>query len=97
MHLKEIIATFLERESNRTNLLTVTRVLLGDRGKRALVYLTVLPESAEESALSFAKRKRAEMREFIKPYLNTKTIPFLDVAIDTGEKARQTIDALLKE
>ena len=97
LHIRELVATFLGRESNRTALITVSRVVLLERGRKAIIYITVIPESAEEAALGFVKRKRQELRDFIKPYLNTRTIPFLDVAIDTGEKARQTIDALLKE
>lgn len=97
LHLKELAASFLGKEANRTAIITVTRVELLDRGRSAIIFITVLPESSEETALSFTKRKRAELRSFIKPYLNLKTIPFLDFKIDSGEKARQTIDALLKE
>ncbi len=97
LHLKELAATFLERESNKTALITVTRVEVFDRGRSAMVYITVLPDAAEVAALSFAKRKRAELRGFMKPHLNTRTIPFLDVTIDSGEKARQNIETLLKE
>lgn len=96
LHVKELAALFLERESNRTALITVSRVEIFDRGRNATIYITVLPESAEASALSFVKRKRQELRDFIKPQLNTRVIPFLDVTIDTGEKARQNIDTLLK-
>lgn len=96
-HIKEIAAQFIERESNKTTLVTVTRVELQDRGRSAMIYITVLPESGEDSALNFLKRKRADLRQVVKKQLNIQTIPFLDVMIDTGEKARQTIDALLKE
>jgi ribosome-binding factor A len=95
--LREIAARFIERESNKTALLTVTRVELYDRGHSAMIYLSVMPESGEDSAINFLKRKRAELRETIKRQLNMRTIPFLDVQIDTGQKALHTIEALLKE
>jgi ribosome-binding factor A len=95
--VREISARFIERESNKTALITVTRVEVYERGRSATVYFSVLPVTSEEAALNFLKRKRAELREVIKKQMNVRTIPFIDVAIDSGEKARQTIDALLKE
>lgn len=95
--IKEITARFIERETNKTALITVTRVDLFEKGRKAIIYITVLPEDGEESALNFLKRKRIDMKEAIKKGLRIKTIPFLDVAIDAGEKARQHIDELLKE
>jgi ribosome-binding factor A len=95
--VREISARFIERESNKTALITVTRVEVYERGRSATVYFSVLPVASEEAALNFLKRKRAELREAVKKQMNVRTIPFIDVAIDSGEKARQTIDALLKE
>lgn len=96
-HVKEIAARFIERETNKTALITVTRVELFERGRKALIYITVLPEDGEESALNFLKRKRADLRDEVKKGLNIRTIPFLDISIDNGEKARRHIDELLKE
>ena len=95
--VKEIVAAFIERESNKTALITVTRVELLERGRAATIYLSVLPESGEDSALNFLKRKRIEMKQALKKQLNMRTIPFLDVEIDTGEKARNNIEALLNQ
>ncbi len=95
--IKETVASFIERESNKSALLTITNVELGDKGRTAMIYLSVLPESGEDSAINFLKRKRKEMREVVKKQLNTRTIPFLDVQIDTGQKALHTIEALLKQ
>jgi ribosome-binding factor A len=95
--LREISARYIERESNKTALITVTRVIVEERGRKGTIYVSVLPESSEEMALNFLKRKRAEIREEVKHKLNIHPIPFLDIVIDKGEKARQTIDALLRE
>ncbi len=94
--IREIAATFIERESNKSALITVTRVSLDEKGRNATIYLSVLPQEGEDSALNFLKRKRAELREEMKRQLRVHPLPFLDVAIDEGEKARQTIDALLR-
>ena len=95
--VKEIAAQFIERESNKSALLTITRVEIYDRGRSGMIYLSVLPESGEDSAINFLKRKRPDIRTILKKQLNMRTIPFLDVQIDKGQKALHTIEALLKE
>lgn len=94
--IKELSASFLGRENNRTSLITVTSCSVSPDIKRATIFITVLPNSKEINALNFVKRNLGEMREFLKKNLEIKTIPFLDVAIDLGEKNRQKIDELLR-
>ena len=94
--IKELSAQFLNRENNRTSLITVTSCATSPDLKRATIYVTVLPDSKENSALGFLKRKRGELREFLKKNMKVKIIPFLDVQIDRGEKNRQKIDELLR-
>jgi ribosome-binding factor A len=95
-HLKELSAEFLARENNRTSLITVTSATCSPDLKRATIFITVLPTEKERVALEFAKRKRKELREFFKKTMTTKNIPFVDIAIDLGEKHRQKIDELLR-
>jgi ribosome-binding factor A len=94
--IKERTAEFLAHENNRTSLITVTSATCSPDLKRATVFITVLPEDKEKTALMFAKRHRAEIREFLKKHMATKTIPFIEVEIDRGEKNRQKIDELLR-
>ncbi len=96
-YIKELAADFLEQENDRTSLITVTSATCSPDLKRATAFITVFPVSKEKSALQFAKRKRKKLREFIKKNMITKNIPFIDVAIDLGEKHRQKIDELLRE
>lgn len=95
--IKELGAKFLSRETNKTSLITVTGASVSPDLKRATLYITVLPEAKEREALGFAKRKRAELREFLKKNMNVKVTPFLEVEIDKGEKNRQRIDQLLRD
>lgn len=95
-YLKELTAEFLGRENNKTSLITVTSADCSPDLKRATIFITVLPNSKEKAALEFAKRKRPELREFLKKNMTTKNIPFIDIAIDLGEKHRQKIDELLR-
>ena len=95
--IKELAAQFLGRENNRTSLITVTSANCSPDLKRATIFITVLPVSKESGAFDFVKRKRKALREFLKKNLEIKIIPFLDFAIDLGEKNRQKIDELLRE
>ena len=95
--IKELSAQFLGRENNRTSLITVISANTSPDLKRATIFITVLPTSKEHDALEFAKRKRAELRDFLKKNMPIKVIPFIDIEIDKGEKNRQKIDELLRE
>lgn len=94
--LKELSARFLEHESNGTSLITVTSCNVSPDLKRATIFITVLPDEKEHDALDFAKRKRGELRDYIKKNMQTKVVPFVDIEIDRGEKNRQKIDKLLR-
>ena len=95
--IKELAAQFLGREASRTSLISVMGASVSPDLKRATIFITVLPDKKEHDALEFAKRKRPELREFIRKNMQTKIIPFIDFAIDRGEKNRQKIDELLRE
>ena len=94
--LKELGAQFLERENNNTSLITVTSCTVSPDLKRATIFITVLPDEKETKALAFVKRKRGELREYIRKNIQIKIIPFIDIQIDRGEKNRQKIDELLR-
>jgi ribosome-binding factor A len=89
-------ADFLERESNRESLLTVTHADISPDLKNATVYFSVLPETMEQSALQFAKRVRTDFREYLKTKAILKFLPTVDFAIDYGEKNRQSVDEALR-
>lgn len=95
--IKELAAIFLGREMNNTSLITVIHATCSNDLKRCTIFITVLPDKKEQEALEFAKRKRKELRDFLKKNMSTKVIPFLEIEIDKGEKNRQRIDELLRE
>ncbi|MFH1402528.1 MAG: ribosome-binding factor A [Patescibacteria group bacterium] len=96
-NIKNLAAQFLSMESNRVSLITVTNATVSKDLKKATIFISVLPETSEKSALNFAKRKRSDIRDFLKEKLKMKTIPFLDFELDMGEKNRQKIDELSSE
>ena len=94
-HIKELAATFIEREAGPTSLITVTRVLLSPDNKRAKIMISVLPREKENAAFGFIRRNLGDLRKHVKKGLKINPITFLEVEIDEGEKNRQRIDELL--
>lgn len=94
--IRELAARFYSEHSNRTSMITVTDVAIESRGGKAVILMTVLPESEEKPALDFAHRQLSDFREFVKANSRIARIPFFDVRIDSGEKNRQRIDELGK-
>lgn len=95
--IKEVVARFLESESNNLSLITVTSVDVSPDLKNAKILISVLPEAKEKAALDFCKRKRSEIKHEIKKKMSLRVIPFVDIELDKGEKNRQKINELLRE
>ena len=96
--IRDLAVRFVQRESNHTSLITITKVDLdGKMAGHATVFFTVLPENKEEVVLDFLKRKRSEFREFVTEESRLFRIPFFDFEIDGGEKNRQRIDDLSRK
>lgn len=93
--IKETAAKFLNIESNRASMVTVTKAEISNDGKCATIFFTVYPNDKEKAVLDFVKRKRTEFRDFAKKNTRIGRIPFFDFEIDAGEKHRQKIDTLL--
>ena len=92
--LMKVAAEFFSRESNRSSLITVTSVKLSHDAKKGLILITVFPESSENAALLFAKRQLSDLRAYVTTDVKMRRLPFLDIAIDLGEKNRQRIDEI---
>lgn len=94
--IRELAASFFSRESNRLSMITITDVELLSRGGKAIILMTVLPESMEQDAVEFAHRRLSDFREYVKSNSRIGRIPFFEVRIDSGEKNRQRIDEIGK-
>ena len=93
--LSKFAAEYFSIESNKGSLMTITRVDVLDKGKRAIVFFTALPREKEEEALEFAKRRRNDFRRFVMNKKSFGFTPRIDFCIDLGEHNRQRIDELL--
>ena len=74
--IKELGAQFLERENNRTSLITVTSCTVSPDLKRATIFITVFPDKKENGALGFVKRKRKDLRTYLKKKYANKNYSF---------------------
>lgn len=93
----ELAAEYVNLESNRNSLITITRTDILNRGKHAIVYFSVLPESEEKTALNFLSRHTGKLRAFITSKKIMGFPPQIKFMIDLGEKNRQRIDELSRE
>ena len=73
--LVHVAAEFINRESNRQSLITVTRAELDDRGHEALIFISVYPDDKAHGALDFLNRNIDEFKRFVRSRLKMQDIP----------------------
>lgn len=95
--LRKLVSEFLAHESNRTSLITVTRVDIAPNFRRATIYVSVYPTEKAPPALNFLLRRRSDLRDYIKEKSRLKILPVLTIELDRGEENRQRVDDLLNE
>jgi len=92
--LRESAAAFLSREAGRQSLITVTRAQVAEGGKTGVIYISVLPETAEAAAVAFANRHRTEFAAFFSKQVRGARMPHVEFVVDMGEKNRRRLDEL---
>ncbi len=95
--MKKLFAQFIERESNKESLVTVTRCEISSDRKNIDVFISVFPQDKENLVINFLDRRKWDARDYIKKRIQTRIIPFVNFKIDAGEKNRQKIDQLLNK
>lgn len=95
--ITQFAAEYISREAGKNSLITVTKTEIYDRGKRATVFFTALPQEQEAEALEFLRRKRNDFRKFVTDKKSFGFTPKINFEIDLGEHNRQRIDELLNE
>jgi len=94
--MRKAFSEFIERESNRESLVTVTRCDTSPDLSNVIVYVSVLPTEAEDKVIAFLNRRKVDARTHMKKRVVSRRIPRVEFMIDFGEKNRQHIDQLLK-
>ncbi len=95
--MRKLFASFIERESNKESLVTVTRCIISNDRKNIDVMISVYPTEHEEKVIQFLNRRKWDARDYMKKRIQTRVIPFVHFKIDVGEKNRQKIDQLLNK
>lgn len=73
--LKVAASEFINRESNRRSMITVTNVALDRRGVEANIFVSVFPESGTHAATDFLNRNRDEFRDYLKKHTRLARLP----------------------
>lgn len=73
--LKDAAALFINRESNRRSLITVTKIEIEDAGKRARIYVSVMPKDQTHAVTDFLSRQEREFISFLKSTVKVHVVP----------------------
>ncbi|MBU6323123.1 MAG: ribosome-binding factor A [Patescibacteria group bacterium] len=92
--IRHVAAAYIAREANRDALITPTRVALSDDGMRAMVYVSVFPDTSRSAALSFLSRHTPDFHEYLKKESRFARLPSVRFAFDEGEENRRHLDDL---
>ena len=95
--IRKYVSDYISREAGRRSLITITRCAISSDMKRAVLFMSVLPEKAEPIAMDFLKRHQDLIRKYVQTHSRIRAVPWLRFAVDRGEKNRQLVDELLRE
>ena len=95
--MKKLFASFIEIETNKESLITVTRCIIAGDRRNIDVMVSVYPTKHEEKVIKFLDRRKWDARDYMKKRIQTRVIPHVHFKIDEGEKNRQKIDQLLNK
>ncbi len=70
--LEHVAAEYINRESNRRSLITVTRVHIDERNTTATIFVSIYPENQSAAALDFLGRSLPEFKEFIRTRIRSR-------------------------
>ena len=74
-------AEFINRESNRTSLITVTKVTMPDE-KHALIFVSVFPQKDTAAVVDFLSRQKEEFLRFVKKTVKLHFVPHMSFMAD---------------
>lgn len=95
--IRKYASDYIVREASRMSLITITRCEISSDGKRAVLFMSILPEKAEPIAMDFLKRHQDDIRKYVQSHAKIRSVPWLRFTLDSGEKNRQLVDDLLRE
>ena len=94
--LKRLAAEFIEREYNRSSLITVTGANISANQQNVDILYTVLPTEEEQNAKKFLDVNNSDFLQFVDAHARIGRMPKISFQLDIGEKNRQRIDEISK-
>lgn len=73
--IKKLASEFINRESNRSSMITVTGVNYDARTRRTEIFVSVYPEKNTRAAVEFLNRQRDEFRSYLKKNSKLAALP----------------------
>lgn len=73
--IKKAASEFINVESNRRSMITVTSVHLDKRGSLVDIFVSVFPETGTQAATDFLNRNRDEFKKYLKKHVSLRNIP----------------------
>lgn len=73
--IKKLASEFINRESNRRSMITVTNVTYDRRSRRTNIFVSVYPEKDTRAAVEFLNRQRDEFRAYLKQHSTLSGLP----------------------
>ena len=95
--IQKTAADFFNQKSNRKSLITFTSCQMSESGRKAVLYLTVLPEEYEQEVLKFCRRQLKNFVIYFKKRNKIGFLPKIEIEIDKGEKNRQKIEEIIAQ
>jgi len=75
--IEHAAAEFINRESNRKSLITVTRAVFRENDRTVNVFISVLPEKETGAAVDFLSRQRDSFLEVLRKKIRTRELPYV--------------------
>ncbi len=79
-------AEFLNREASKQSLITVTDCEFVGDNQACTIIVSVFPPDQGKTALAFLKRKRIELRDYLRANLRAGRLPRVDFTLASGDK-----------
>ena len=96
--VREELSKILGREMDFENaLVTITQVEVDKKLEHAKIFVSVIPEAAEETALAALDREAGRLQHILTRTINIKPMPRIMFAIDHGPQHAADVEKLLDE
>lgn len=73
--IKKAASEFINRESNRQSMITVTYVNFDNKGVKGEIFVSVYPEKDTKAAVEFLNRQRDEFKKYLKKHVSLRSLP----------------------